>query len=213
MSTQEAFVQEIARRIDEAKQRPPETLEHHYIVVSLQKVRYAIPMNMVVEVVQTPALTSIPGAYAYIQGIFFHRGTVVPVIDLPKRFQSTHTSSLVPKYVLVIEKGSSRYGFLEDAVIDVVERKPEQIYPVSGEDQHLPTTYLLGCLQQQIPEAGQQFHYDFLIGSPSFQQQFQEETKQFVGVTTYVCSVPAIVHALEEDALTAWYTGTHDSPR
>ena len=60
ISSHEEFIRSISHRIEEAKQRPAQESQHRYIVVLLGGVRYAIPMNAVLEIVRTPALTPIP---------------------------------------------------------------------------------------------------------------------------------------------------------
>lgn len=43
---------------------------------------YSIPAENAVEVVTVPSLTRVPGAPAHLQGVFAHRGEVIPVVDL-----------------------------------------------------------------------------------------------------------------------------------
>jgi purine-binding chemotaxis protein CheW len=43
---------------------------------------YAVPAERASEVVSFPDLTRVPGAPAYLLGVFAHRGEVIPVVDL-----------------------------------------------------------------------------------------------------------------------------------
>lgn len=53
-----------------------------YLVFASGPHRYAAPAPLALEVVVAPSLTRIPGAPVHLQGIFIHRGEVIPVVDL-----------------------------------------------------------------------------------------------------------------------------------
>ena len=162
MLQNEEFVRSMSARIEEAKQHPTEGLQYRHIVFLLAGERYAIPMHVVVEIIRTPALTPIPGARAYVQGIFFHRGVIIPVIDIPKRFQSGGIALRVPEHIVIIEYRGTKYGFLADRVVDAIEAFPENLRPMH-EDRggRLPSAYLLGSWEQQVAIKEPLFHYDF----------------------------------------------------
>jgi chemotaxis signal transduction protein len=203
MLANEEFIRLITERIEEAKHRPAQELQHRHIIVLIAGVRYAIPMRLVAEIVRTPALTPIPGARAYIQGIFFHRGTIIPVIDIPKRFQSGSISLRVPQHIVIIDNQGTTYGFLVDHVVDALECLPEHMKSLhEGGGEHLPSPYLLGLWEQQAATKEPLFRYDFLIAGPAMQQRYQEDKGgKTVPVTTYLLSVPHMVEALEKDSL------------
>jgi len=205
MSENEAFVHSITARIEEAKQRPAQELQHRHVIVLLGGVRYAIPMQAVLEIVRTPALTPIPGARSYVQGIFFHRGAVIPVIDIPKRFQSGAVSLRVPEHVVIVRERDTSYGFLVDHVVDALECHPDQMKPL-GEHSiaHLPSPYLSGLWEHAVTIKGPPFHYDFLIAGPTIQEKYREDSgDRTVSLPTFLLSVGHMVDALENDAFEA----------
>jgi purine-binding chemotaxis protein CheW len=53
-----------------------------HLVFACGESLYAVPAELAAEVVSLPALTRVPGAAAYLMGVFAHRGEVIPVVDL-----------------------------------------------------------------------------------------------------------------------------------
>ncbi|MBX7116227.1 MAG: chemotaxis protein CheW [Myxococcaceae bacterium] len=53
-----------------------------HLVFACGESLYAVPAEYAVEVVTVPALTRVPGASGYLQGVFAHRGEVIAVVDL-----------------------------------------------------------------------------------------------------------------------------------
>jgi chemotaxis signal transduction protein len=201
MPTNEEFIRAITARIEEAKQRPAQSLEQWYVIVLLGGVRHAIPMSRVLEIVRTPALTPIPGAEAYVQGIFFHRGVVVPVIDIAKRFQTGSAPSRVPTHVVVIEEGHAQYGFLVDHVVDAMELRRESLREATDQSRTVSPQYLLGAWDHTVVSSRTAFQYDFLIPSPAFRERYSEMPATLEAqATTFLLSIERMVESLESDA-------------
>ncbi len=53
-----------------------------HLVFACGESLYAVPAECAVEVVTVPALTQVPGAPSYLQGVFAHRGEVIAVVDV-----------------------------------------------------------------------------------------------------------------------------------
>ncbi len=53
-----------------------------YLVFACGSSWYAVPAESAAEVVTFPELTRVPGAPAYLLGVFAHRGEVIPVVDM-----------------------------------------------------------------------------------------------------------------------------------
>jgi purine-binding chemotaxis protein CheW len=73
--------------------------------------QYALPVGVVLEVVELNDLTPVPGSPPEIIGVCNLRGEVVPVMDL----------ATVPERIVVAELGERRAGLAVDAVVDVGE--------------------------------------------------------------------------------------------
>ena len=65
-----------------------------------------MPSETAAEVVNLPALTSVPGAPVHLLGVFAHRGEVLPVIDLAQLTGITRDSAALKRAVVVrVAKG------------------------------------------------------------------------------------------------------------
>lgn len=58
-----------------------------YVVFLINKQLYAFYVEEVVEILRVPTITSIPGINSVIEGVINLRGTIIPVLNLHKRFQ------------------------------------------------------------------------------------------------------------------------------
>lgn len=81
---------------------------------------YGIPCAVVREIVRYARLALIPGASENIVGALNYRGTVVPVVDVPRRLGAGATRIDLKTPILVIDVHGSYVGLLVDRVADVV---------------------------------------------------------------------------------------------
>lgn len=81
---------------------------------------YGVPCIVVREIVRYARLALIPGASDVIAGALNYRGTVVPVIDVPRRLGIGPTRLDLKTPILVVDVHGSYVGLLVDRVADVV---------------------------------------------------------------------------------------------
>ena len=87
---------------------------------------YAVDIFSVREIIHPLSLVDLPHAPEAVLGVADHRGEVVPVIDLRKRFGVESIAPLAfsrPKWIIVDVRGRS-VGLLVDLVTDVFGRAP-----------------------------------------------------------------------------------------
>jgi purine-binding chemotaxis protein CheW len=79
------------------------------------------------------AVTRLPNAPAHVLGVLNLRGSIVPVVDLRKRFnlEHAHYTPLTVIIVLALEAPSGRrhFGVVVDAVSDVVDVQSDSVKP------------------------------------------------------------------------------------
>lgn len=96
-----------------------------YISFLLGDKAYAIDVPHVREVVDTPMLSRLPNAPAWITGVMNLRGRVVPVVDLRRVLELSGASSNARGYVIVVElpsdEGLITVGMGVDSVIEVFD--------------------------------------------------------------------------------------------
>jgi purine-binding chemotaxis protein CheW len=113
---------ERAREADMAGERQAATDEQQFIVFRLDREEYAVPIDAVDEVTRRPeALTRVPKAPEFIEGVMNLRGDVIPVVDQRRRFDLPAAASTDRQRVIVITFDGLRAGFLVDSASELVK--------------------------------------------------------------------------------------------
>lgn len=101
--------------------------EEHVVIFLLANEHYALDIRAVQEIVRMQAITSIPGADAWMTGITNLRGRVVPVIDLRVRCGLTPSDVTAETRIVVVNGGGSMVGLIVDGVSEVMRIPGDQI--------------------------------------------------------------------------------------
>lgn len=106
------------------------------IVFKLGSEEYGLPIDLIKEVVITPAITRIPLAPKHIKGVANVRGTILAVVDLEERLsvkEDQETSeSEKPNFLLVIESEDYKMGILVKEVPNTLSVSAESIDNSTG---------------------------------------------------------------------------------
>src|ERR1700684_398951 len=94
-----------------------------FIIFRMGDQDYGIPIAAVSEIARRPDhITRLPKAPAFVDGVMNLRGSVVPIVDLRRRFDLP--SSKEPgsaQRILVLAVGSGKAGFIVDGVSEVMK--------------------------------------------------------------------------------------------
>lgn len=101
------------------------------IVFSLNQELYALSVLVVKEIVKSTELNPIPGSEEYFEGVMNLRGSVVPVINLEKRFNLQVEHVAEKQHIIILDINGTLFGMLVDDVSEVLTVAPETIQPVS----------------------------------------------------------------------------------
>jgi len=119
-----------------------------FLTFMLNGEEYGVDILRVQEIKGWESATEIPNTPQYIRGVINLRGTIVPVIDLRRRFalepiEYTNTTVII---VLRIRTGDGEktMGFIVDAVSDVYNVTPEQMKPTPEFGGQVRTDYVKG---------------------------------------------------------------------
>jgi len=102
------------------------------VVFSLGQESYGVDIYRVREIIRVPAITRVPRAPEYVEGVINLRGGVIPVIDLRKRFGMEKGEVTDERRIVVAELGSQTVGVIVDGVSEVLEVNEADIAPPSG---------------------------------------------------------------------------------
>ena len=111
----------------------PETntmADEQFIIFRLGDQDYGIPIAAVSEIARPPEhITRLPKSPAFIDGVMNLRGSVVPVVDLRRRFDLNESEQLDSCRILILAIGGVTAGFLVDSVSKILRVPSNAICP------------------------------------------------------------------------------------
>jgi len=108
---------------------------------------YAADIMRIKEIIRPQKLTSLPKSPAFVEGVLNLRGTVIPVIDLRKRFDFPAASHDKNTRLLIITVGKQLLGLEVDEVTEVITLHVKDIKPPPQVVNGVSAEYLVGvCL-------------------------------------------------------------------
>ncbi len=119
-----------------------------FLTFMLNGEEYGVDILRVQEIKGWESATEIPNTPPYIRGVINLRGTIVPVIDLRRRFEleAIEYTSTTVIIVLRIRAGEAEktMGFIVDAVYDVYNVTQDQMKPAPEFGGQVRTDYVKG---------------------------------------------------------------------
>ncbi|MDO5045205.1 chemotaxis protein CheW [Campylobacter sp.] len=91
---------------------------------------YAIPILNIQEIIKPIEYTRVPSVPEYVLGVFNLRGSVIPLIDLRKRFSLAATKpSANTRYIVMKDEENRVAGFVIDRLTEAIRIKKNRIDP------------------------------------------------------------------------------------
>jgi len=98
------------------------SVEEEFVIFRLGAQEYGMAITGVAEIARMPGhLTKLPKAPAFVDGIINLRGSVVPVVDLRRRFGVPSQARSDGQRILVLSSSGGKTGFLVDDVSQVIK--------------------------------------------------------------------------------------------
>ena len=101
--------------------------EIQVVAFNLAKEEYAIDILAVQEIIRPTAITRVPKAPSYIEGVINLRGNVVPVVNLRHRFGLKKEEQTETSRVIILIINDMKIGITVDNVTEVIRIKEEDI--------------------------------------------------------------------------------------
>jgi purine-binding chemotaxis protein CheW len=112
---------------------PTMTETTQYLTFKLGDEIYALDIEKVREVLDFATITKVPRMPDFMSGVINLRGSVVPVVDLRRRFGMSRTEKTVNTCVIITEVAvdgiTMVLGALADSVQEVIDMDPGSISP------------------------------------------------------------------------------------
>ena len=104
--------------------------ESQLVTFTLGQEEYGVAINKVREINRLVDITHVPRAPEFVEGLINLRGTVVPIIDLRKRFAIESTGDEKSHRIIVVDVHGRTIGVIVDSVSEVLNLAAENIEEV-----------------------------------------------------------------------------------
>ncbi|KXG74675.1 chemotaxis protein CheW [Thermotalea metallivorans] len=101
--------------------------ERQYIIFQLGSEECGIDIMHVREITKLKETTKIPNVPDFIDGVINLRGSIIPLINLKKRFNLEETEVKKNSRIIIVTIGEKQVGFIVDDASQVVTLKEEDI--------------------------------------------------------------------------------------
>jgi len=112
---------------------------------------YALDIMRVREIVKPQKLSGLPEASSFVEGVINLRGSIIPVVDLRKKFGISKNGDSGECRLLITVVASQLVGLIVDAVTEVVTIPIRDLRPPPSVVKVVGYRYLLGvCLVKEV---------------------------------------------------------------
>ena len=122
--------------------RSTETVQ--IVSFALGKEEYGVDIAQVQEINRMVAITHVPRAPHFMEGVINLRGQLIPIIDLRTRFGMPRAEQTKNTRIVVTEIGGKRVGMVVDSVSEVLRVPSEQIEDAPDMITGVDTEYIRG---------------------------------------------------------------------
>jgi purine-binding chemotaxis protein CheW len=124
--------------------------ERQLVVFQLGAELYGVEIARVHEIIRLQAITRVPRAPAFVEGVINLRGKVIPVVDLRRRFGLPTAEHTRASRIVVVEIGDQVVGIIVDGVSEVLRVSTATVEPPSPVVAGVDSEYLQGIAK--LPE-------------------------------------------------------------
>ncbi len=103
---------------------------------------YAIDIMKIVEIVKYLPVTKIPKAPEFLEGIIDLRGTIIPVVDMRKRFEIQAEKANEKIRIVIVKVVDKTAGLIVDEVREVIKVASDRVMPAPKIVQGIESEYL-----------------------------------------------------------------------
>jgi len=119
-------------------------MEKQLVIFELGNENFGIDIASVEGIVKLQEITRIPQAPSYMEGITNHRGSVLPVIDLHKRFGIGAHEETADTRIVVAHVGEIKIGMIVSSVSEVLTIDDSVIEPPPPMVSNVNSEFIVG---------------------------------------------------------------------
>lgn len=117
---------------------------YQFLTFALGQEEYGVEILKIQEIKGFSAITPLPNAPEFIKGVLNLRGTIVPIIDLRKKFSLPEVGYTKFTVIVVVQVQGKIMGFVVDAVSDVLNVAGTDIQPTPDLYGQVDTSFING---------------------------------------------------------------------
>lgn len=114
--------------------------ELQIVVFNLDNSYYGVHILQVQEIIKMTEITKLPNTPEFVEGIVNLRGSIIPVMDLRRRFGLKALEIKDDWKILILKTGDVKFGVMVDQIsevekipVDIIETPPKVVSGINGE--------------------------------------------------------------------------------
>ena len=119
-------------------------MEIQLVIFQLADELYGVDIHSVESIIKLQTITAVPHAPDFVEGVTNLRGSVLPIIDLRKRFKLELLAETNETRIVVLEIGGMQVGMVVDGVKEVLTIQEEAVEPPSPIVSGIDTSFITG---------------------------------------------------------------------
>lgn len=121
-----------------------DTLKDRYLTFYLGKQTYALEIKYITEIIGIQKITKVPNIKSFIKGIINLRGSIVPIVELRKRFRLSDVEYDERTCIIVVNINNVEVGIIVDEVAEVINIPEEEISPAPETNKGTESRFISG---------------------------------------------------------------------
>lgn len=105
---------------------------------------YGVDIAAVSTIIRMQEITEIPRSPSFVEGVINLRGSIIPVIDLRKRFGLPVGEATKASRIVVVEAAGQMIGMIVDAVVETLRLSRDAVEPPSPIVTSVDSEYIRG---------------------------------------------------------------------
>lgn len=121
------IIEKQQNQLDEPQKKENDVVQLVGFIIGQEE--YAVPILSIQEIIKPIEFTRVPSVPDYILGVFNLRGSVIPLIDLRRKFKMEAVKSSEDTRYIVMKGKDNTAGFVIDRLTEAIRIKSSKIGP------------------------------------------------------------------------------------
>lgn len=105
---------------------------------------YGIPIDQVREITRPTNVTKLPGMPAFVEGVIKLRSSVIPIVDIKRRFDLGNTTAKDTTRIIVTQVDGQLCGIIVDDILEIIPVASKDMDPAPSFAGGIGSKYIIG---------------------------------------------------------------------